>query len=59
MAGGNAKVCHLALSINAVASVVLKVVMATGGMGHPIMLVGASACAINPLTLASSCALIR
>jgi hypothetical protein len=28
-------------------------------MGHPIMLLGDSACAINPRTLARSCALIR
>ncbi len=41
--GGNAKTWYLELSTKAVASVVLSVVMATGGMGYPIILVGASA----------------
>jgi hypothetical protein len=47
------------LSISAVAKVVRRVVMAGAGMGHPIMLRGSNACAINPRTLARSCALIR
>ena len=57
--GGNAKVCHFELSTKAVANVVLRVVIATGGMGYPIMLVGASAWAIMPLIFASNCADIR
>lgn len=42
VAGGNAKVCHLALSTRAVANVVRRVVTATG-IDYPIILVGASA----------------
>ena len=58
VAGGKAKTWYFVLSTKAVASVVRSVVMGVV-MGHPIMLVGASACAINPRTLARSCALIR
>ncbi len=36
VAGGNAKVCHLALLTRAVAKVVLSVVMATGGIIRPL-----------------------
>jgi hypothetical protein len=42
-----------------VAKVVRKVVMATGGMNYPIMLVGASAWEIKPLIFANNCADIR
>ena len=35
VAGGNAKVCHFELSTRAVASVVLSVVIATGGIIRP------------------------
>jgi hypothetical protein len=36
VAGGNANVCHFELSTRAVASVVLSVVMATGGIIRPL-----------------------
>ena len=43
VAGGKAKTWYFVLSTRAVAKVVRSVVMATGGMGYPIILVGASA----------------
>ena len=36
VAGGKAKVCHLALSTRAVAKVVRSVVMDTGGISPPL-----------------------